>query len=457
MNSDVFDLIEPEGESGYMELASKAPAIKDNSFFNTVADYGRTALKGAVEGLTNLGHMMGPTQEYPKFKEGKLVPGRTSEQVLEQQTEGLNELLPTDEGFGQKALRRGLKMAPSVGAFPGANPLSSSIRSGVAGLAGQGVEELGGGEIAQTLAELTAFIGPELTKKLFASGKNKEIMQFAKKMGMTDEQITPLIQGETKQKWLSKLTSKGKSTQNRLAESKKGIEKIYKSVESSPEAALEISEMQNGKLINEIFKKLESMPRDAQSKIEADLSDLLNNKITGNSLINFWRDINSKYTLNKQQLQTIKEPLKNALKSISPDLAQDFEMTNKLFSKYYPISSKLKPDLASKIVSAAESIGSVGSVIGAMLGHPYPLLSIIGKKAGSKLSSEMLLNPRFQQIGKKMVLAINQNKWGMAKKLIDLYAHEVKEISPKLSEELNDISEEDMMDFFYDLSEKENQ
>ena len=79
---------------------------------------------------------------------------------------------------------------------------------------------LGAPELVQTAAELTAYIGPDVLKKLLSSGKHKEIIDAARTLGLTDEQITPVLQSETKLKWLSKLTPRRGSTQKALENTK---------------------------------------------------------------------------------------------------------------------------------------------------------------------------------------------------------------------------------------------
>ncbi len=409
-------------------------AKEEKSYFQNVKEYGKTIAKGAAEGLSRLGGIMGPIQD---------LHGKPYSEQLEKQTENLDVLLPTeDEGFGQKAIRRGLKEAPTAIAFPG-SPASSGGRALLAGFAGQGAEELGLPEWAQTAAELTAYIGPDITRKLLEKGKNADIIKEARRLGLSDEQITPLIQSEFKQKWLSKLSPKRGSTQTALTETRKGLGQIYETIESSPLAAKEISEIQNGKFINTIKQQLDKLPREMRDKVEKDVSDLLNNKITGKSLINFWKDLNSYFGPGKEKLGILKEPVKNAIKSISPELGKDFETVNALYSKYSGIASKLKPSIASDIVSGAESIGLIGSIITGNL--PF-LGTMIGEKAAKKLAQQMLLNPRFQQLSKKTISAMNQNKFSLAKKTSDLIAKEVSKVDKNAAKKIETISDEDFKD-----------
>lgn len=443
----ILDLVQPElsGKEGYMELAKRAPEPKDNSFLNSVADYAKTALKGTVEGISRLGTMMSHTFETPQFENGKLFPGRGSkEQQLEEQTNALNELLPTDEGYGQSALRRGLRQAPSMMAFPG-SPVQAGVRSVGAGFAGETVKELGGGEGLQAAAELTAFIGPDITKKLLSSGKDKEIIEAGRKFGMTDEQITPLIQSEFKQKWLSKLSPKRGSTAKALSSTKEALGESYNLVQNSPSANNELSQKSQKIFFDKMSKILKDMPSDVRNKLTEDAKDLVSKPITGESLINFYKDINHYLSDNTKQLSLLKKPISEAISSISSKLGKDFQDINKLYTKYYPIASRLKPTLASDLITAAETLGLLGGIT---MGYTPSIYAILSEKAAKKLSQQMLINPRLQQLSDKMVKAMNDNKYGIVKKLTEAFSNQLRKEVPEASEILDEITEEELQKFF---------
>ena len=412
-----------------MEYAKRAPEIKEKSFLNDVKDYGKTILKGSAEGITKLGRMFGPTLERPGFEE--------------RQTEALDVLLPTDEGFGQKALRRGLREVPSAIATGGGSAAIQGARALGAGLLGESAKSLGAPEWLQTAAEFTAFIGPDVTKKLLSSGKNKEIIDFGRKMGMTDEQLTPLLQSDRKQRWLAKLSPKRGKTEEALKSTKEGLGSTYSKIQESEQAAKSLSQTSTNKLMDDIASKLDDLPRELRNKVQPDLDDLLNNKVTGKSLMNFWSDLNSHFSGDKKRLSILKGPVKEAIGLVSPQLEKDFELANSLYSKFYPISKRLMPTITSDIVKAAETIGIGGSVIGAMFGHYSPILSLLGEKTGKQLAKNMLINPRFQQLSKKMVVAINQNKYPLAKKVLEQFKNEVSKIDKNASDKLESLTEEE--------------
>lgn len=438
MTGTIFDLVEgdlPEGKEGFMELAKRAPQPKEKSFLNDIKEYGKTALKGTAEGLIKLGQAVSPLQEYRGIK---------PQEAQEQFTEKLEEFLPTeDEGFGQRALRRGLQEAPTAMAASGKYALQTLPRALLAGFFGEGAKELGAPEWAQTAAELTAYLGPGGTKKLLETGKNENLIREARKFGLSDEQITPLIQSDFKQKWLSKLSPKRGKTQEALKSTKDVLSNAYQSIQSSPIATQQLGPVDSIDLLKKLSNIASNMPAGVRNTIKQDAKDLLKNPLSGESLINFFSDINHYLGANTKQLSLFKKPIKEALYKISPELGKDFEMINELHSKYYSIASKLKPTITSDIISAAETLGVLGGTFGAVFGHYPMLVSIMGEQLAKKVAQQMLINPRFQQLGKKMAVALNQNKYNLAKKINDQVRDELSKISPEAADKIEDFSKED--------------
>ncbi len=438
MTGSIFDVVKerteiPDGEEGFFETAKRMPEPKDKSFFQNAKEYGKSILKGTSEGLTRLGGMMSPLQD---------IHGKPRSELQKEHTEQLEELLPGEEGYIQKSIRKGLGEAPTALAFPGSN-LATLPRAMAAGFMGEGAKELGLPEWAQTAAELTAYIGPDITKKLLMSGNEKEIISAARKFGLTDEQITPLIQSTFKQKWLSKLIPRRGETEKALQNTKTALSEGYSSLTKSEKSAKEIGEVANGKLINSVFEKMSEMPREIQSKIRLDLDDLLNNKITPRSLMNFYKDINSKITGSSKELAHIKGAVKEAIKSIDPNLAEDFGLINDLYSKYYNISSKLKPNITSDIIRAGEAITAISAIPAAFFGHFEPLIGIVGEQGIRKVAQKLMLNPNYQQLGKKMAKALNENKFEIALKLSKSMSNLIRKDSPEIADQLEKLTLED--------------
>lgn len=407
--------------------------LKESSFLENVADYGKTFLKGTVEGLGRLGRIMGPLPSH-----------KSTEEQLQELTQALNEYLPTDEGYIQSSLRRGLREAPTMLGFPGGATAQTAVRTGLAGFAGEGAKELGLPEWAQTAAELTVFMGPDLTKKLIESGSNKELIKAARELGISDEALAPLLNSEFKQKWLSKISPRRGKTQAALEKSKSELHEVYGKLQESEAAKNILTESSSLDLIGKLDEKLFEMPSGVRGKIRQDYEDLLSRPITGESLMNFWADINFEMGKNSKQLSLLKEPIKKALNEISPKLAKEFETVNTLKSKYHKIVQRLEPNLKTDIISAAKSLG----ILGGLITGNYGLISQFAMPyALGKISQQMLINPRFHQLSNKMVDSLIQNKFGISKKVGDIFAKEMEKISPDAARQIEDLDIEDFEKF----------
>ena len=371
------------------------PETPEKSGLDTLKDYGKSALKGIIEGTSALGRTFSPLKE---DYQGQYSP--------EKQTETLNEVLPTEDTFGQRTVRRGLKLAPLAVASPFGGASQALIRSGVAGAAGETTKELGGGELAQTIAELSSYMSPSLTKNLVEKGKYKTLINSARKFGLSDDEISPLIQSEFKQKWFSKLAKKTGKSEERLSKTKSALDRSYEGLFKSPDSEKVLSSQSSNDLLGSLSKIAEDLPSEVRSRISQDMSDLVKKPITGQSLINLWKDINYYVSKGERQIGLFKEPIRKAIGSLSPELEKDFGLVNDLYKKYYPMAKNLKPHQVDKFVNAAEGLGLVGSVVTWNL----PAIgSVIGVHSARLLAREMLINPRFQQLTNKMMIAIKGN------------------------------------------------
>lgn len=437
--TSIFDLFPdaPEDVKDNPLVLEKLPEFSDNSFLNKLREYGKSALKGTAEGLGKFGRIMGPLQDYE---------GRTEKQIEEQTTGALDKLLPTKEDYGQASIRRGLREAPTMIAFPGSK-LATLPRSIAAGFLGEGAKELDLPEWAQAAAEITAYIGPDLTKKLLQTGSNAEIIKTAKKFGLTDAQISPLIQSEFKQKWLSKLAPKKGRTENILSSTKSGLKTAYESLRKTPGASIELNPEQRKRLLNRFSEIAFEMPSKVRNEVALDFADLIKKPITGESLLNLYKDINKSLGSKTKELSLFKEPIKQALKEISPELAEDFSKINELYFRFNNIAPKLKPDIISNLIGAAESLGLMGSLI---YGDPVLISKFLVEKGIRMGARELLLNPRLQKLTEKSLAALNQHKYGLAARIMNQVKEHAFKIDRKLGESFPEFSEEELRDLFPD-------
>lgn len=399
--------------------------------YEELGEYIKSGVKGTLEGVQRLGRMMSPEID---------LQGRSEKEIRDQFSQQIENLIPQkrEENYLQRGMRRGLQQAPSMMAFPGSG-LSMLPKSIAAGFIGEGAKDLGFPEWAQAAAEITAFLGPDLSKKLLEKGSNKEIIQAAKEFGLSDEQIAPLIQSEFKQKWLSKLAPKRGKTQKVLSETQKGLGEGYESLKSISGAAEEITPKLKNKLLNDFAQVAEDIPSGVREKVAQDFIDLVKKPITAKSLMNLHKDINKSLGPRTKELSRFKEPLRNALHEISPEIGEKFDKINGLYSRYSDIAGKLKPNIVSDLITSAEAIGFIGS---AVIGDYATFGKLLAEQGLRNSARELLLNPRVNQLGEKFLSSLNQSKWGLASKIAAQIKEELQKNEPNIK--IDDLSKEEI-------------
>ncbi len=327
-------------------------------------------------------------------------------------------------------------------------------------MAGQGIREGGGPEaLASTVEIAPPLLHGAVSSKLAPTSKSaKDTVEAGRKIGLTEKQIAPLVQGEQKSAILSKVARKGTKTKQLSSSIKETLGNSYNSIKNSTDAKVKIpnSEQINirkefGNIRNEMSKTLAPSPEKeaAIDYIEKSLKTLRDVDITPEYLVNFWQDINKSVKWNsitggKKALTELKDPISKVLKNVSPKLAEDFELTNQLYSKYAQISKKLKPDLVDSFVNKGEIITAIPSGLALVSGNPLPLLGLGGEVATRLLAREMLINPYFQNVASKLVTNFNS---GSAKGVKDLVNQVQEYMNRKHPEQdwsfLTETSEED--------------
>ncbi len=349
-------------------------------------------------------------------------------------TTALEKYFPTQEGFTEQALERGGRISPYAIAG-GGNIAGQAVRSALAGFLGEGAKELGAPDWAQAITELPAFASPGLGKQIIPKGSQKALVEGARRLGLKEGELTPLIQSESKQKFLAKAAPRRGRTKKLLDKSYQALGNVYDRLENLPQSVKELSPEISRKAINEISDTLNKYPNELRKVISEDFSDFLSEPVTGTSLINFFKDINYNIGKGHSRLGTLKEPIFKALEDISPEFANDFRLTNKLYSNYSKIAERIKPTLLSDLYSAGEAIRLI---TGVSLGN-YPLIGeLVGEHTARSLARELLLNPRLQNLSKKMVIALNGNKFAFANQIAKDYAKELREFNPEIADKIEE-------------------
>ncbi len=355
-------------------------------------------------------------------------------QTEEEAEEILNKLSPQPEDFISKSLEKGGKnlLYAAIGRSP-----QAMVRSGAAGVAGQTAEELGAPPWLQGIAEAAPFAFPSFSQAIDPTAGQAAQINFLRRQGLSEAEIAPAIQGERKGRLLAKLIPRRGRTEKVLKQTRQALGNVYNQLRARPEARQLMTPQQVNTFANEVAAVTQNWPAHLRDVVRQDAADLARSGFTGDNLINFWQDLSSLHKLGYERAGTLKGPITNALDSISPQLGNDFRMTNDIYSNFSKLASRLKPGFATDILNGVAKFLRGGRIMYGFLTGNYPvLLEALGEEGAKIFSREMLINPRFQNLGKQMVTALNKNKVPVIKTLSEKFADLLYPIDKEAAKEI---------------------
>lgn len=439
MTGTIFDVVEEPSSGTIMDLTDKIEHIVPDEHHDEnipwYKSYASALGKGLLKGTVSLGRTMGPLQE-------PYDPNQINEV--------LDEYLPTNEGFVEGTLERGGKLFPMVAAGGGGAP--SLLRTGAAAVSGEVAKEFGAPEWAQSLAELPALIAPDVTKMIQAGKKTKDILAFGRSKGMSEEELAPLVQSAKKQRLLGKVASKKGRGETAIKETKKALNELIEGHFEHPSAKTVLNEFEAGSSMEKLKNQIDKMPSVVGDLMIKDLKKLESSPKSAEDFMRFYRSINKNFGPKTKELGILKGPTVEAIEKIDKNLASDFVNTNELYSNWAEISRTLSPTLASNLIEGSKPIQLVyGLVHGATTGNFGFLETAIGDFAVRKLATELLINPRFQNLSKKMLNALEKNKFAVANNLWDVMTQEVNKVDKKSAKKMKDL---DILKLFEEQKEE---
>lgn len=415
--------LSPEEASFFSSLPP--PVTQDESFFGVLKEgYQELSAaqneiaRGALKGVLELGEAFGGSGE-KKINSQKRM-------------ESLREALPSEESEMTKKRERFGELLPSAIAGPGGIP-QAILRTGLA-VEGGNIGEAIGGQTGKAIGEILPYIAPNSTQLLQARNAAQQAqIDFGRKMGLTEEQLTVATKSDS---WwnrqLSHLTTRRGGTESRINETKKALGKVYDDLEKLPEAQAVLSQNNGVDLLNRMTQTLNDVPVELRKKVIPDIIEHFNKPLTGESLMKLYKKIN--YHIGEiggdvgKRLGGIQQDIRTSISQASPQLGMDFTLANKLYSNFSGMASKLKPNLVTDIVSASKALGTI---VGLTTGNYVMAAQFAGPFAVRKLASELLLNPRLQNLDKKMLLALNDNKISAANQILEQIKREIKDSVPE--------------------------
>lgn len=376
------------------------------------------ALRGLAEGTIRFSQGLGPLEARP----GEVERAKLEREKL------FEKILPMEEGVVETGLQKAGAAFPMI-ATAGTTAGGALLRSLLSGVAGTAAKEGGIGELGQAIIEGGAAMGPDLRRIIPTTAKQAPLADFARRMKMSEEELAlTLGQRGASRDFFTDVASKGGRTVRAFDATKAALGRVWDTLRSSPEAQKTLGAPETRELVRSLSTRLGKLPAEQRNRVMSDYNDLISSSMKGDDIINFWQDLNYYIQRGERGVGVLKEDLQKAIEKISPQLGQDFKFTNDLYGKFSDLSSRMGPNLAEHFIRSGEK----GLVLSAVTTGNYPLLQkLIGPVGGRLLAREMIINPRLQNLSKRMFSGILQGLPAASQKIYDELILEVGKVSPE--------------------------
>src|SRR5574338_102240 len=356
-----------------------------------------------------------------------------TENVLEQLLPSSNEPIERFTERIAKGLTEGAIGGPEL-----------SLLSGVGEAIGQVGKEAGAPPWAQTLLSLIPFL--KGTKGLAIPKSQKEAVEFLRSKGLTDKEIVPLLKSEKSLKRLGKIAHKGERISSALQGAHEKLGSGYSQLKEIGEK-LTLPTSDITPFVGDLDKTFDKLTPDFKKLISSNIEDLKNKPVSAKSLIDFWQDLNNKMRKagregivgGREVLGILKNPVSKAFKKIDPLAAKDFEMLNQFYAKKQKALNILQPKQLDHLLDISEGLGLAGAILTGDLTKFEKILGFVG---GRMIATELLVNPKLQNISNRMAQALAKNQTGIYQKLFNKFKDELQKSSPEIynivSEKLKD-------------------
>lgn len=409
-------------------------------------DWQRKLSEYAVKGLgypEELLEKMG----LPTYEEA-LESGRTKQGIIPEEMSGLEKGLETAGGFLGGGV---LTPAASFGGL-GRAGLSALAASGAGLASAAGGEE--GAQLAGAigLPALVKMIQAIKTGKFIPTGAEaKKLYEEGKKMGLTDKELTPILQPELKKTLIGSPAMRTKRAQKAIEASEGALGNLYEEVKSSTARSRSANTREIVHFNDDLQKIANNLKKSkapgadkkqAIEKIEEMIADVYQNGIRPDEIIETWQDINKTVNWNsfrggKKALAALKDPMGQLFAKLDPKNYKKFQTLNTMWSKLQDTAYHIKPKKVEKWFKAGEYGVFAASLWKLMTtGNPKVLAGLATAKGAQLLATEMLINPRLNNLMRKTITSVGPGTKASFQKAVRDFEKELRDF-PEIHDEFD--------------------
>lgn len=426
MATDPLDFLDQPYESD--ETSEDTLGFLDEDFSR-----GRSLASAFPKGAIRTGRKFNPLQP------GSPIPNKLAERMLQ-------KFLPTREEAPEEILETAGELAPFVAMGP-EGLISKGAQVATGALGKQIAKELSLPEWAQEIIGAGSMGIPGASKSLLSKGmkvspKQEAVYNFLKSKGMTDKQITPIIQNPKKTSWFSKGAFKYEKESPFIQGIEKKNREIYNGIREQGKKSGYLEGEALKDFEKDFYKEFDDLSELNRGRIKAAEETLFKKPITYADLLDFKIHANEliKDTEGgKAAIGVLKGPVKRAQAKLSAPLFKEQELADKAYKGMKNFTKKM----TTKNWEGVTKLGTAGKVLmGAVLLNPammgIGLKTAAAVAAGRYALRQMLVNPRLQNMHKKIQEALLQNKTKQALQLSELFKKELEKRLPSVKDEEED-------------------
>lgn len=329
-------------------------------------------------------------------------------------------------------------IADTVGsaAALGASPRSITALGIGEGL-GEAAIESGIPETVGTAIKVGSSLVGKKSPKLIGTKKQQPIINFLRKNGFTDNQITPLLQDERKVSIISKFALKGGKAQRISSELKQAIGGIYDTIRAEGDKIGILTQPEKTGVVNNLYEIRDKIPLKWQKLINPIITRFENSKGSASDLVNLYQDVNAEVAGQKGGkaiLGLFKDSATNGLSIIKSELASDFKLINDLYGLNARFGKTVNPGKWD-FLSIGQGIEFIRGLVNLDFASLAKDLGVLGAR---KLSTELLTNPRLQNITKRIISNINANQSNLVISGVKNLIKEIRKTDPETANKIEE-------------------
>lgn len=274
---------------------------------------------------------------------------------------------------------------------------------------------------------------------------------YGRSLGLTEEEMTPLLQPHKKQALLEPLTKESRRGQEAFNKSREALGRNYRRLHAEG-AKISVPQQATNKLFNRLqeFNSEITSPHllgpDSQAvatRVQQGIESIANNPGNVDQLISTYRELNSipnwnTMTDGRRRLSQMRDMFMDAIKESNPRIGKELEMTNSLYQNLMNNAQALSVNTR-PVIHNGMNINPIlfGLGFGGIEGGIQATKGVLAHMGLNRIATELLVNPRLQGLHRNILRAINQSNPALKIKVFNDALQWLKKDFPEDYEILN--------------------